>query len=84
MRKIKHIENWKKFSNDVHKHIGKTLRGHYQNCKLEPVDFIVDYFGKDFLYSNILKYLCRHKKTGKKQDLCKAAHYLSLLYNLEE
>jgi len=78
---MNHIEQWKKFSGEVEKHIKRTINGHYHSNGSEVIDFLLKYFGEDFLYQNIIKYTCRYKVRRNKQDLLKACHYMSILYS---
>lgn len=55
---------------------------HYKDFVIQPVEFIQKN-GLGFCEGNSLKYICRHKKKGGKQDLEKAIHYLQLLLQME-
>ena len=50
---------------------------HYE-MKIPPVEFIV---ANDipFLEANVIKYVCRHKMKGGKQDILKAIEYLQFI-----
>ena len=50
---------------------------HY-DMKIPPVEFIV---ANDipFLEANVIKYVCRHKQKGGKQDILKAIEYLQFI-----
>lgn len=50
---------------------------HYKEMKIQPGDFIV---ANDLGWyeGNAIKYLCRHKKKGGREDLLKAIHYIEL------
>lgn len=54
---------------------------HYKRMKIQPVEFIV---ANDIPYreANIIKYICRHKFKGGRQDVEKVMHYAAML--LEE
>ena len=56
--------------------------GHYMGMKIQPVEFITRN-GLGFCEGNAIKYLCRHKAKGGKEDVLKAIHYLELLLELE-
>lgn len=55
---------------------------HYKDTAIQPVEFIQKN-GLGFCEGNAIKYICRHKKKGGKQDLEKAIHYLQLLLEME-
>ena len=60
---------------DVYK---KQVGGsHYQNMKIQPSEFI-NKNNLPFAEGNAIKYLCRHKQKGQKQDLEKAIHYCQM------
>lgn len=55
---------------------------HYREFAIQPSEFI--YRNKlGWHEGNALKYICRHRVKGGKQDIEKAIHYLSLLLELE-
>lgn len=61
----------------------KQVKGnHYKKLKIQPTEFI---FRNDlnYLQGNIIKYICRYKDKGGKEDLEKAKHYIDLLIELE-
>ena len=50
---------------------------HYTSMKIQPSEFI----NKNnilFAEGNAIKYLCRHRQKGQKQDLLKAKHYIDM------
>jgi hypothetical protein len=55
---------------------------HYKNMKIQPVEFITTN-GLSFLEGNAIKYVCRHKVKGGRQDIEKAIHYLQLILETE-
>jgi len=55
---------------------------HYKKFKIQPVEFIVKN-GLGYIEGNVIKYICRHKEKGGKEDLLKAKHYIDLLIQLE-
>ena len=60
---------------DVYK---KQIGGdHYQSMKIQPSEFI-NKNNLPFAEGNAIKYLCRHKQKGQKQDLEKAIHYCQM------
>jgi len=51
---------------------------HYQSMKIQPSLFINE---NKLLFAegNAIKYICRHKMKGKKEDILKAIHYLEMV-----
>jgi len=63
---------------DVYK---KQIGGnHYQSMEIQPSEFI-NKNNLPFAEGNAIKYLCRHKQKGQKQDLEKAIHYCQMAIN---
>jgi hypothetical protein len=55
---------------------------HYKNFPIEPIEFCQrNKLG--FCESLVIKYICRHKLKGGKEDLLKAIHCLTMLIDLE-
>ena len=50
---------------------------HYSSMKIQPSEFI-NKNNLPFAEGNAIKYLCRHKQKGQKQDLEKAIHYCQM------
>ena len=50
---------------------------HYAAMKIQPSEFI-NKNNLPFAEGNAIKYLCRHKQKGQKQDLLKAKHYIDM------
>jgi len=51
---------------------------HYKKMKIQPSEFI----NKNkllFAEGNAIKYICRHKQKGERQDLEKAKHYIDMI-----
>jgi len=60
---------------DVYK---KQIGGlHYSSMVIQPSEFI-NKNNLPFAEGNAIKYLCRHKQKGQKQDLEKAIHYCQM------
>ena len=60
---------------DVYK---KQVGGsHYESMIIQPSEFI-NRNNIPFAEGNAIKYLCRHKQKGQKQDLEKAIHYCQM------
>jgi len=51
---------------------------HYKDMKIQPAQFIND---NKLLFAegNAIKYICRHKHKGERQDLEKAKHYIDMI-----
>ena len=57
----------------------KQINGsHYQKYKIQPSKFVVE---NKLLFPEgcAIKYICRHKKKGKRKDIEKAIHYLEMI-----
>ena len=50
---------------------------HYKSMAIQPSEFI-NKNNLPFAEGNAIKYLCRHKQKGQKQDLEKAIHYCQM------
>ena len=55
----------------------KQIGGSHYSMPIQPAEF-VNKNNIPFAEGNAIKYLCRHKKRGQKQDLLKAIHYIEL------
>ena len=51
---------------------------HYSKMRVQPAYFINEN-NLPFAEGNAIKYICRHKKKGKKKDIEKAIHYLEMI-----
>ena len=51
---------------------------HYQKFKIQPSKFVVE---NELLYPEgcVIKYICRHRLKGKRQDLEKAKHFIDMI-----
>jgi len=59
--------------------LDKQIDGdHYKGMKIQPAQFINE---NQLLFAegNAIKYICRHKLKGKKEDILKAIHYLEMV-----
>ena len=66
---------------DVYK---KQIGGsHYSSMVIQPSEFI-NKNNLPFAEGNAIKYLCRHKSKGQREDLLKAIHYVILLMSSED
>ncbi len=55
---------------------------HYKGMKIQPSEFI-EANELSWCEGNAVKYICRHKMKGKRDDLLKAIHYLELALEWE-
>lgn len=65
--------------NPLNRQIGGS---HYKDMKIQPIEFITAN-NIPFCEANAIKYLCRWRNKGGRQDLEKAKHYIELLIQLE-
>ncbi len=51
---------------------------HYQKFKIQPSKFVVE---NELLFPEgcAIKYICRHRFKGKKEDLLKAIHFIEMI-----
>ena len=57
----------------------KQIAGsHYKHFKIQPSKFVVE---NELLFPEgcAIKYICRHRLKGKKQDLEKAIHFIEMI-----
>jgi hypothetical protein len=57
----------------------KQIAGsHYRHFKIQPSKFVVE---NELLFPEgcAIKYICRHRLKGKKQDLEKAIHFIEMI-----
>lgn len=55
---------------------------HYKNWTIQPVEFAMAN-RLDLCQANVIKYVCRFRSKGGKEDLLKARHYIDLLIHFE-
>ena len=57
------------------KQVGGT---HYRKMKIQPSKFVIE---NKLLFpeGNVIKYICRHKYKGGKEDLLKAIHFIEMI-----
>lgn len=55
---------------------------HYKSLAIQPVEFCM-VNGLNFCQSSAIKYICRYKDKGGKEDIDKAIHFLELLKKFE-
>lgn len=77
-KKLKKTEIFTRMS-ALDKQIGGS---HYKEFAIQPLEFI-HRNRLSWCEGNIIKYVCRHEKKNKKEDLLKAMHYLELLIELD-
>ena len=54
----------------------------YQSTKNENKEEIINFINENnlpFAEGNAIKYICRHRLKGKKEDILKAIHYLEMI-----
>jgi len=51
---------------------------HYKDMVIQPAEFVIKN-NIGFCEGNVIKYICRYKLKGGKEDLLKAKHYIDLL-----
>lgn len=51
---------------------------HYKGFRIEP-GFFINENNLPFAEGNVIKYTCRHKLKGGKEDVKKAIHYLEMI-----
>ena len=61
--------------NPYDKQIGGS---HYQKFKIQPSKFVVE---NELLFPEgcAIKYICRHRLKGKREDILKAIHFLEMI-----
>jgi len=62
---------------------GVGTQVHYNNFKIEPIDYIVKN-NLGFLEGNVIKYVTRYKLKNGLEDLLKAKQYLEWLIEKQE
>jgi hypothetical protein len=55
---------------------------HYKDLPIQPVEFCQKN-KLNYCEANAIKYLCRHRDKGGREDLEKAKHYIDLLLEIE-
>jgi hypothetical protein len=55
----------------------KQIGGDHYSMPIQPAEFI-NKNNLPFAEGNAIKYLCRHKQKGQKEDLLKAKHYIDM------
>ena len=73
-------ELWKRFYETVEEEDNIWNQGslHYRDFEIQPSQFI-NKNKLQFAEGNVIKYVCRHKLKGKKEDIRKAKHYLDMI-----
>ena len=67
------------FKDMTYNSLNKQVDGdHYKGMKIEPALFINEN-NLPYAEGNAIKYICRHKKKGKKKDIETAIHYLGMI-----
>jgi hypothetical protein len=61
------------------KTLDKQIKGdHYKRFIIQPAEFI-NVNNLAYAEGNVIKYVCRHKYKGKREDIEKAIHYLEMI-----
>ena len=61
------------------KTLAKQIKGdHYKRFIIQPAEFI-NANNLAYAEGNVIKYVCRHKYKGKREDIEKAIHYLEMI-----
>ena len=61
------------------KTLEKQVKGdHYTRFIIQPAEFI-NANNLAYAEGNVIKYVCRHRFKGKKEDIEKAIHYLEMI-----
>ena len=61
------------------KTLEKQVKGdHYKTIIIQPAEFI-NANNLAYAEGNVIKYVCRHRFKGKKEDIEKAIHYLEMI-----
>jgi hypothetical protein len=47
--------------------------------KIQPSEVFINENNLPFAEGNAIKYICRHRLKGKKEDILKAIHYLEMI-----
>jgi hypothetical protein len=55
---------------------------HYKGFSIQPAEFNQKN-ALNWCEGNVVKYVCRHRDKGGKEDLLKARHYIDLLIEIE-
>jgi hypothetical protein len=71
---------WARIHNEVEEDDNLWNKGgdHYKDFKIQPSQFI-NKNELPFAEGNVIKYICRHTKKGKKEDILKAIHYCEMI-----
>lgn len=55
---------------------------HYKTMPIQPVEFC-QRNNLNYCESSVVKYVCRHRRKNKAEDIRKAIHFLELLLEIE-
>ena len=63
---------------ELHAYDKQIGGSHYQKFKIQPSKFVVE---NELLFPEgcAIKYICRHRLKGKKEDILKAIHFLEMI-----
>ena len=70
--------NEKYMGNNVSSYNRQIGGTHYRRMKIQPSKFVIE---NKLLFpeGNVIKYICRHKYKGGKEDLLKAKHFIDMI-----
>lgn len=72
------IINEAKYSNKVLMDREQIGGNHYNNKKIQPIDYIIEN-SLPYCEGNVVKYVTRHKEKNGAEDIRKAIHYLRFI-----
>lgn len=73
------------FFKDLEEHIKQTQKDKYAGKNLDVNTFLNDQdILLDFAIGNIIKYSARYRSAGDRKNLLKAAHYIQIIYTMDE
>ena len=63
---------------ELHAYDKQIGGSHYQKFKIQPSKFVIE---NELLFPEgcAIKYICRHRLKGKKEDILKAIHFLEMI-----
>lgn len=67
---------------DLKDDVGQVGGTHYQNLKIQPVEYI-HANNLSFFEGNVVKYVTRHRMKNGEEDIKKAIHYCKMILKYE-
>ena len=76
--KKKKVKSDKVTLGELHAYDKQIGGSHYQKFKIQPSKFVIE---NELLFPEgcAIKYICRHRLKGKKEDILKAIHFLEMI-----